>query len=128
MRRSRLAVAGLAALALPATMVACSGSAGGSTTSSSSVPPEGIPPCTEVYVEGQDVTRELFGEACLDGEGQLVTPLPVRIECTDSSRLYWNDLAWGYLDGPMTLTPPEEESRVPHEELDACLSAEAADS
>lgn len=114
----------LAALALPA-FVACAGETDSTTTASSSVPPRDIPACNEVYAPEKKITRAEFGEACVTEKGDLITPLPVRIRCEDDRMLYWNDLAWGYLDGPMTMTPEDRDVKIPDALDDECLNTEA---
>lgn len=116
MRRAAI-VAGVISLTLAAG--ACSAE-GGDTPSASSVPPNDMPACEEVYVEGDVISRDNFGKACvLDGE--IVSPRPVRLECTDGSELLFNDLAWGYWDEPMKLTPADDPSKMPESEVDSCL-------
>ena len=106
------------ALGLPA-FSACSADTSSSTSPSSSVVPRDVPPCSEVYAEGKKITVGDFGMACLDDapeaevKNQLLTPLPVRITCEDKRKLYWNDLAYGYLNDTMTLTPRDERVRSP---------------
>jgi hypothetical protein len=34
----------------------------------------------------------------------------------------WNDLAWGYVGEPMTLTPDDDPIKMPSQAVDACLS------
>jgi hypothetical protein len=117
--RSRFASLAVAALGLVA--VGC-GASSGSTTPSSSVAPIGIPECVDLYSEGKVITAADFGAACQRDGGELLTPLPVRIECEDDRVLLWNDLAWGYLDGPMALTPESQVQKMPEAELDACTA------
>lgn len=94
--------------------------------------PRDVPPCSEVYAEGKKITTADFGVACLDDapeaeiKNQLLTPLPVRITCENRQKLYWNDLAWGYLDDAMTLTPRDERVKVPETALEECLNPPAA--
>lgn len=128
--RSRLTLAALALLGLPLS-AACAGGDAGSTTPSSSVPLKGIAPCSELYADGKKVTTAEFGVACVidDGtqrDGELVTPMPVRITCEDDRKLYWNDLAWGYLNDVMTLTPPDVNDKTPAGPLEQCLAEEPA--
>ena len=117
--RSRLASVALATVGLVA---AGCGASSGTTTPSSSVAPLGIPECTELYSDGKVITNDQFGEACQRNGGELLTPLPVRIECEDDRILLWNDLAWGYLDGPMTLTPEAQVQKMPEAEVDRCTA------
>jgi hypothetical protein len=112
-----------AVLVAAAACVGCS-SDGGATVASSSVPPADIPACGDVYTEGQTIKSGDFGQACLSASGDLITPLPIRIDCEDGRNLLWNDVAWGYLDGPMTLTPEEQATKIPQEELANCLSGD----
>jgi hypothetical protein len=103
---------------------ACS-SDDGSTPTASSVPPNDMPPCDEVYVQGAEITNENFGLACVLGEA-LISPRPVRIECTDGRELLFNDLAWGYFGEGMTLTPFDDPSKMPEREVDHCLAPAAS--
>jgi hypothetical protein len=119
--RSRIATVALAAVGLVAT--GC-GAGSGSTTPSSSVAPLGIPECDEIYSDGQVIANDRFGEAC-QRNGELLTPLPVRVECEDDRILLWNDLAWGYLDGPMTMTPEGQVQKMPEAEVDRCTAGAA---
>ncbi|HLM64277.1 MAG TPA: hypothetical protein VK306_08265 [Acidimicrobiales bacterium] len=112
-----------AVLAAAAASVGCS-SGGDRTVASNSVPPADIPACSDIYTEGQKVTSGDFGQACLAASGDLLTPLPIRIDCEDDRNLLWNDLAWGYLDGPMTLTPEDQATKIPQEELAECLGGD----
>jgi hypothetical protein len=122
--RRRLILAALAALTLPA-VVGCSGDTTGSNTPGSSVPPKDIPACAEVYAEGKKITLTDFGQACVQDNGELITPLPVRIRCEDDRRLFWNDLAWGYENDVMQLTPVRKEIKIP-DALEECVSSEPA--
>jgi hypothetical protein len=112
-----------AVLVAAAASVGCSTDSGG-TVASSSVPPGDIPACADVYTEGQTIKGGDFGQACLSASGDLITPLPIRIDCEDDRNLLWNDLAWGYLDGPMTLTPEEQATKIPQAELAECLGGD----
>jgi hypothetical protein len=107
-------------LALAAGGAACGGEGGGA-TSASSVPPTGIKACDEIYVAGAEITNENFGLACVQGD-TLVSPRPVRIDCTDGRELLFNDLAWGYFGEAMTLTPADDPSKMPEVEVDQCLA------
>lgn len=127
--RSRLALAALALLSLPLS-AACT-SDEGSTTPSSSVPLKGVAPCSELYADGKKITTADFGIACViddgtESDGELVTPLPVRITCEDDRKLYWNDLAWGFLNDVMTLTPSDVADKTPSAALEQCLAEEPA--
>jgi hypothetical protein len=101
--------------------IGCSADAG-ATVPSSSVAPNDIPPCTEVYTEGMEITRADFGQACTTESGTLVTPRPIRIECEDDRQLLWNDFGWGFIGEPMTVTPEEAVSKMPTEALADCLA------
>ncbi len=108
-----------AALAL-LVAVGCSGE-GGETPSASSVAPTDLPACEEVYVDGVEISNDTFGLACVQGE-DLVSPRPVRLECSDGRTLVFNDLAWGYDGEPMTLTPEDDPSKMPEAEVDECVA------
>jgi hypothetical protein len=112
-------IAGIvAALALAG--VGCSADGGGASPAASSVPPD-LPPCEEIYVEGEQISNENFGLACVKDDA-IVSPRPVRIECTNGDELLFNDLAWGYFGGPMTLTADDDPSKMPEAEVDTCLA------
>jgi hypothetical protein len=98
----------------------CSGD-GGSTPSASSVAPNDMPACEEVYAEGAEINNENFGLACVKDE-DLVSPRPVRLECTDGRTLMFNDLAWGYYGEGMTITPDDDPSKMPESDVDQCLA------
>ena len=95
------------------------------TPSASSVPPNDMPSCDEVYVQDAVIGRDNMGKACVANE-EIVSPAPVRIECTDGRELVFNDLAWGYDGEPMTLTPADDPSKMPESEVDACVAPPAA--
>lgn len=102
---------------------ACSG-AEGETPSASSVPPNDMPACEDIYKEGAVIDNETFGLACVKGD-ELISPRPVRIECTDGDELLFNDLAWGYYGDAMTITPDDDPSKMPESAVDECLDPEA---
>jgi hypothetical protein len=116
--RTGLVAGVVAALALAG--AGCSADSG-ETPSASSVPPNDMPLCSEVYVEGAIVDNTNFGLACVENEA-IVSPRPVRLECSDGQELLFNDLAWGYFGQPMTLTPRDDPSKMPEAEVDACLA------
>lgn len=99
---------------------ACSGDST-SAPSASSVPPNDMPSCEEIYTEGAEITNETFGLACVLGE-ELVSPRPVRLECTDGRELLFNDLAWGFFGEGMTLTPIDDPSKMPEAAVNDCLA------
>ena len=111
-----------AALAL-LVAVGCTGD-GGDTPSASSVAPTDMPACEEIYADGAEITKKDFGLACVYGE-DLISPRPVKLECTDGSTLMFNDLAWGYEGEAMTLTPEDDPSKMPEGEVDECLAPHA---
>jgi hypothetical protein len=119
MRPTGVAAAILAALAIGA--AGCSSDAA-SSTPSSSVAPQDIPPCSEVYTEGMEVTRAEFGVACVTETDQLVSPRPIRIECEDDRQLLWNQFGWGFLGEAMTPTPEDAVSKIPEDALTDCLA------
>ncbi len=118
MVRTGLVAGVVAALALAG--AGCSADSGG-TPSASSVPPNDMPACSEVYVEGAVIDNTNFGLACVEDE-TIVSPRPVRLECTNGDELVFNDLAWGYFGKPMTLTPRDDPSKMPETAVDACLA------
>jgi hypothetical protein len=118
MRRTGI-VAGVVALVLVSGVGCAADSA--ETPSASSVPPNDMPACDEVYVEGATIGRDNMGKACVQND-EILSPRPVRIECTDGRELTFNDLAWGYEGEPMTLTPPDDPSKMPESEVDACVA------
>src|SRR4029453_5519307 len=78
------------------------GSDSASPIASSSVPPKDLPACSAIYKEGAQVTHARFGLACVKNE-RVLSPRPVRLECSDGRQLRYNDLAWGYVSEKMTL-------------------------
>ncbi len=58
--------------------------------------------------------------ACRGSE--LVTPVPVRIECVDGRQLRYNELAWGFVSEPMTLTPEDDPSKAPEDAVNECIT------
>jgi hypothetical protein len=104
--------------------VGCS-SDGGEAPSASSVVPNDMPACEEIYVDGAEITNENFGLACVYQGEDLLSPRPVRLDCSDGSTLVYNDLAWGYQGQPMTLTPEDDPSKMPEAEVDECLAPNA---
>jgi hypothetical protein len=119
--RTGLIAGVVAALALAG--VGCSADSGG-VPAASSVLPKDMPACEDVYVAGEAITNQNFGLACIQ-DNAIVSPRPVRIECTNGEELLFNDLAWGYFGGPMTLTAESDPSKMPESEVDACLAAPA---
>lgn len=109
---------------LVATLAAGCSSSTASPGASSSVPPNDIPECSDIYVEGKKIETSEFGVACITATGELVTPVPAKITCEDESELVWNDLAWGYVGGSMTLIPDDEPTKMPQREIDGCVEAE----
>lgn len=107
-----------ATLAL-AVAVGCSADSG-ATPSASSVPPNDMPACEEIYVDGAEISNDNFGLACVKGD-DLISPRPARIECTDGRELLFNDLAWGFFGEGMRLTPDDDPSKMPVEAVDECL-------
>ena len=79
----------VAALALGG--VGCSSDDGGS-PAASSVPPQGFTACEEIYVQGAVVNDDTFGLACVKND-VIVSPRPVRLDCSDGKQLLFNDLA-----------------------------------
>jgi hypothetical protein len=119
MRRGILGALGLA-VAASAAASGCTAESS-SPVASSSIVPQDIPPCEEIYQAGTVVEDSSFGEACMRGD-ELLTPVPVRIECVDGRQLRYNDLAWGFVSEPMTLTPEDDPSKAPEEAVDECIA------
>jgi hypothetical protein len=103
--------------------VGCSADGGGS-PAGSSVPPQGFRQCDELYAQGAVVEDDTFGLACVRNDA-IVSPRPVRLECSDGRKLLFNDLAWGYEGEPMTTTAEDDPSKMPETEVDACLAQPA---
>ena len=101
--------------------VGCSGEDSG-TPAASSVAPTDLPTCEEVYAEGAEIVERDFGLACIRGE-ELLSPRPVRLECSDGRILLFNDLAWGYEGETMTVTPEDDPSKMPEAAVDDCMAA-----
>lgn len=102
-----------------AVAVGCSADSG-AVPSASSVPPNDMPACEEIYVDGAEISNDNFGLACVKGD-DLISPRPARIECTDGRELLFNDLAWGFFGEGMQLTPDDDPSKMPVEAVDECL-------
>ena len=117
--RTRLVAAPALALAALAVAAGCSGT-DASPVASSSVPPQDLPACADIYKEGAKVESR-FGIACIRDD-ELVSPQPVKLECSDGRSLYYNDLAWGFLGDVMTLTPEDDVSKAPEAAVDECLA------
>lgn len=103
-------------------VVAAAGCAGGdgSTPTASSVPPTDMPACEEIYADGEVITNENFGLACVRGE-ELISPRPVKLQCSDDRQLLFNDLAWGYFGEAMKTTLPDDPSKMPEDAVEECL-------
>jgi hypothetical protein len=86
-----------------------------------SAPPRDLPACEEIYTEGTEIKNDTFGLACVKDD-VLISPRPVRLECTNGDLLLFNDLAWGYFGQGMTLTPDDDPSKMPEEAVDDCLA------
>jgi hypothetical protein len=80
-----------------------------------------MPKCEEIYAEGVVIDNESFGLACVKGE-DLISPRPVRLECSDGRELLFNDLGWGYYGEPINLTADDDPSKMPETEVDRCLA------
>jgi hypothetical protein len=119
-RRTGVAASLGLVLVLAAGAAGCGGDSA-ETPSASSVPPNDMPPCEEIYAEGAEIANETFGLACVLGD-QLVSPRPVRLDCTDGRKLWFNDLAWGYVGEGMTLTAADDPSKMPEGAVDECLA------
>ncbi len=111
-------VAGALLLALGA--IGCSSDAA-SPVASSSVPPDDLPACDTVYKEGAKIADSTFGLACVKND-QVVSPVPVSLECSDGRQLRYNALAWGYVSEGMTLIADDDPSKVPEEAVSQCLA------
>lgn len=87
------------------------------------LPPD-LAACEDQYEDGKlvDYSSEGdFAKACQDA-GELVTPVPTDLSCSDGRRLLFNDYAWGYQNDAMTLFDPEEPVHMPPEdEIMSCL-------
>jgi hypothetical protein len=111
-------VAGAILLVLGA--VGC-GADAASPVASSSVPPDDLPACDTIYKEGVKIEDSKFALACVKND-QVVSPVPVALECSDERQLRYNDLAWGYVGEGMTLIAEDDPSKVPEEAVNACLA------
>jgi hypothetical protein len=94
----------------------------GATVPSSSVPADDIDLCTEVYEAGMTVTEADIGVACKTEDGELRSPVPIRIQCEDDRVLLWNDIGWGFVGDPLTITPEDQVSKMPTDALEECLA------
>lgn len=85
--------------------------------------------CEDQYEEGEIIeysTEGTFSKACVHN-GDLVTPVPVSLDCSDGPDLVYNDFAWGYEGQEMTVFPADEIDRRPDEdERLACLRRDMA--
>jgi hypothetical protein len=80
--------------------------------------PDYVKPCADQYENGELIDYGVegdFSKACSDGE-ELVTPVPVVLNCTDGPDLVYNDFAWGYQGEEMTLFEDSDTERRPSEE------------
>lgn len=111
--------AGLGAF-LAMALLGC-GSDAASPIASSSVPPRDLPACSEIYKNGAEVTDARFGLACVKDD-QVVSPRPVKLECSDGRQLRYNDLAWGFVSEKMTVTPDDDPSKTPEDAVAECLA------
>jgi hypothetical protein len=119
MKRTGIAVV---ALGLGLGLFGCSGGSA-SPVASSSVPPDDLPACSDIYKEGAKVDDATFGLACVQND-QVVSPRPVQLDCTDGRELRYNELAWGYVSEPMTLTPQDDPAKTPETAVSQCLAPE----
>jgi hypothetical protein len=117
MNRTGLAVLLLAVVAA----AGCSTEDTPVTGTPTSAAPKDIPPCSELYQAGKVIEDLEFRKACVTDNGELTSPRPVEITCVDDRELRWNDLAWGYVGEPMTLTPADDPSKMPALAVDECL-------
>lgn len=114
-RRSTAYVVAVAALSLLGS--AC---ASGSVESAIEAPlPDFIRPCEEQYADGEliDYDEGTFSDACRDEAGELVSPRPTTLPCTDGPDLLYHEFAWGYEGDEMTVFPPGVDERRPDEEV-----------
>ncbi len=107
-------------LGLALSLVGCS-SASSSPIASSSVPPRDLPACSQIYKAGAKVEDSTFGQACVKND-QVISPRPVRLECSDGRQLRYNDLAWGFVSEKMTVTPDDDPSKTPEDAISECLA------
>ena len=114
---------GIAAVLALALAAACS-SGGSAAPVGTSAPPADLPACDEIYKAGAEIRDDTFGLACVRGE-ELVTPRPVRLECTNGDQLLFHDLAWGYFGQGMTTTPEDDPSKMPESAVTECLAPAA---
>jgi hypothetical protein len=124
MKRTGVVVVLVVALAAAA---GC-GSGEGVSVASSSVPPEDIPACSKIFEEGKKIEDPEFRKSCVTDSGELISSWPVELTCQDDRQLRWNDLAWGYVGEPMTLTPEDDPSKMPTEAVDECLAGATTES
>jgi len=115
----RTGIVAILAVGLALSVAGC-GSGSASPIASSSVPPNDLPACSSIYKAGAKVVDATFGLACVKNE-QVVSPRPVKLECSDGRQLRYNDLAWGFVGSDMTITPDDDPSKVPEAAVDTCL-------
>ena len=115
----RTGIVATLAVGLALSVAGC-GSGSASPIASSSVPPNDLPACSTIYKAGAKVADATFGLACVKNQ-QVVSPRPVKLECSDGRQLRYNDLAWGFVGSNMSITPDDDPSKVPQQAVDACL-------
>jgi hypothetical protein len=118
----RALLAGAVAVVLAA---GCSNPREGGATASEVPVPDFVPPCDQVFVAGNIIDRQTFGDACRTADDDLMVPRPAVVDCTDGRELVWNDLAWGYVGDAMQLFDPNEDEKVPVDEALDCLESSA---
>lgn len=121
---SRRAPAGLAALVLAALLGGACGSSNVSAQIDAPLPPN-LERCEDKYEDGKVIDYSAdgdFGKAC-EENGDLVTPVPIDVQCTDGRRLLSNRYAWGYQGDVMTLFASEDDTvrLPPDDEVSRCL-------
>ena len=100
MKRTGVVVVLVVALAAAA---GC-GSGEGVSVASSSVPPQDIPACSEIFEEGKKIEDPEFRKACVTDAGDLISSWPVELTCED------------------------DPSKMPTEAVDECLAGATSES
>ncbi len=116
----RTGIVATLAVGLALSVAGC-GSGSASPIASSSVPPDDLPACSNIYKAGAKVEDATFGLACVKNE-RVVSPRPVKLECSDGRQLRYNDLAWGFVGTKMNITPDDDPSKTPDQAVAECLA------
>lgn len=85
-------------------------------------------PCDEVFADGVTVTFDGLSATCIDDTGDARIFGTAWLDCTNGTRLAWNDLGWAILDedsGQFVLHEPDAEKTPPDDLYETCASGPA---